>query len=383
MVGGKLLSRRRVPKTALSATGATTLNDIGAASSSTSPLKSLASASEDFITHEDLSVGANLPLYGRTYHLWACDQRTRSFLKERFGIDLPEDEIERIEVFKEYGAPPPFLNRNLGASSPFETSLSATSSPEGHASDKYYGRRMSPEKRFIEAIKGSGNQMLTRGVQDKLGQWLAHDSNDCLRFVGVIDEREKEGGGKLIVTVKHFLADDTVEVVHKTGHSSFETLWKKNPLPKKDGLYHDSRSRDCFDDKGEADYYHLGDLRLGMQMKMAGRRVLLVDADDKTMQWYATEKGIDMQGDRIDISEPAPVKKEREIPPYMGWGTEEDSLASMKSLIPQRPRKDWKKIMAHSGEVLRYTAKFAEPKDRSESERYFTISYEVATEMIR
>ena len=49
------------------------------------------------------------------------------------------------------------------------------------------------------------------------------------------------------------------------------------------------------------------------------------------------------------------------VPPHLGYGSEEDSLASL-ALQPMPPRKDWAKIRAFDGVVLRFHAAFAEPK---------------------
>lgn len=41
----------------------------------------------------------------------------------------------------------------------------------------------------------------------------------------------------------------------------------------------------------------------------------------------------------IEVPRPSPPKVKREIPPYNGFGSEEDSLASCLNLIPKPPRR--------------------------------------------
>ena len=41
----------------------------------------------------------------------------------------------------------------------------------------------------------------------------------------------------------------------------------------------------------------------------------------------------------VDRTEPPPPTQPREIPPYNGFGSQEDSLASHLNLIPKAPRR--------------------------------------------
>lgn len=46
----------------------------------------------------------------------------------------------------------------------------------------------------------------------------------------------------------------------------------------------------------------------------------------------------------------------QEIPPYNGFGTLEDSLQNCLRLQPERPKKDYVKLMENDHRVLRYEA---------------------------
>lgn len=46
----------------------------------------------------------------------------------------------------------------------------------------------------------------------------------------------------------------------------------------------------------------------------------------------------------------------KEIPPYNGFGSLEDSKQSCLSLIPQPPKKDFIKMLENDGKVLRFSA---------------------------
>lgn len=47
----------------------------------------------------------------------------------------------------------------------------------------------------------------------------------------------------------------------------------------------------------------------------------------------------------VPYKAPPPPKAEKPIPPYTGFGSEEDSLCSCMSLLPKPPQKDFKKFM--------------------------------------
>ena len=47
----------------------------------------------------------------------------------------------------------------------------------------------------------------------------------------------------------------------------------------------------------------------------------------------------------LKFSRPAPSSVQTEMPPYNGFGSEEDSLASCQQLIPKPPKRDFVKFM--------------------------------------
>ncbi|KAA3670578.1 uncharacterized protein DEA37_0010752, partial [Paragonimus westermani] len=70
-----------------------------------------------------------------------------------------------------------------------------------------------------------------------------------------------------------------------------------------------------------------------------------------------------------------------EIPPYNGFGSLEDSLASTKSFLPKPPRADFAKQVDYATKMLRYEARL----DSSRSEdacRRFILSYRLCDDMI-
>jgi len=94
-------------------------------------------------------------------------------------------------------------------------------------------------------------------------------------------------------------------------------------------------------------YFTDEDLMVGRVVNVFGRKMLLTDADEFTKNFYRNKYGIsNFEAVQYDASSGA-RHVERMNPPYNGFGSEEDSLASCQKIIPEPPRKDFIKWMAY------------------------------------
>merc|ERR1712244_218790 len=74
----------------------------------------------------------------------------------------------------------------------------------------------------------------------------------------------------------------------------------------------------------------------------------------------------------------------REIPPYTGFETEEDSLGSWHSLVPKPPVKDHNKLTKYDGCCLRFLAKFTPETTQSCNwNRRFVIEFFLTDDTIK
>ena len=76
----------------------------------------------------------------------------------------------------------------------------------------------------------------------------------------------------------------------------------------------------------------------------------------------------------IQLRKPRPNIMYNPVPPYNGYGTEEDSLGSVHSLQPKPPKVDMQKMFKQDMHILRFEAKLisTEPDDEN---RKFIISF--------
>lgn len=102
------------------------------------------------------------------------------------------------------------------------------------------------------------------------------------------------------------------------------------------------------------DFYTEGDLLIGNTIEVYGRPMLICDCDESTKQFISTNFGIEdntpLPMEQVSSTSTdycltvAPSQSfvqavEAELPPPTGFGTDEDSLASCRQLIPKVPKK--------------------------------------------
>ncbi len=127
-------------------------------------------------------------------------------------------------------------------------------------------------------------------------------------------------------------------------------------------------------------------MKINQSINVFGRKVLLTDCDEFTREYYKTKYGVK---DFSPLSYPTReggVRIEKLNPPYNGFGSEADSLASCQKLIPEPPKKDFIKWMAYDRQgnesnVLRFLAKII-TKDPIQADRRFIISYFMSDDTI-
>jgi hypothetical protein len=93
------------------------------------------------------------------------------------------------------------------------------------------------------------------------------------------------------------------------------------------------------------EYYVPEDLVLGNHIYIFKRKALIYDCDEFTKKWYKEIMGIDMVP--IRMKKNPPNKVFHQIPPWNGYGTEEDSLRNVFELIPLPKEKGPTLVIPH------------------------------------
>lgn len=286
---------------------------------------------------KDFNLGINVVFYGKIFHIYDCDKWTRDYL-----------ESEGIEV----------------------------NAPESCPQDPYI------KNREQAVILRSFN---TPSDFDKLRQFLEMDRK-VLRFYCVWDDRDNMFGEMRKFIIHYYLVDDTLEVreVHtpNDGHDPFPILICRQKVPK-DRYSVESTFPAVVMELSEQevkDYFTPKDFTIGKTVTLYNRRFLIYDCDNFTKAFYWKNFNV-TDFTPVDIELHMKNRAKMEIPPYNGYGSQEDSLQSCLSLIPQPPKKDFVKMLENDGRVLRFEAVMDSPKPEDKNRR-FIVSYRLADDMI-
>ena len=183
-------------------------------------------------------------------------------------------------------------------------------------------------------------------------QFLANDGKVCRFFAKCLEESRS-------FTILFYLADNTVEI--------------RETFPPNSG--YDNCS--VFFKRGHVSTFRVAQVRIGETVDLVSRKFHVRDADKFTREYFTKTFSITLADaiEEPDLS--GPPNRDQEIPPYMGFGSWEDSLGSVKSLNPKPPKRDLIKLYSNEGKILRFFARFAKPCPE-DTVRRFVITYYLA-----
>jgi len=317
---------------------------------------------DEFYTAEDFNIDCEINLYSKVFRITDCDQFTQNFLR-KMGTNVQRP-----------NKPPqdPYMN--------YRKAMDESMQP------------LRPYEKF-----------------DTLKQFLDHDRH-VLRFFCYWDDSEQMFGDQRDMVLHYYLADDTVEIREvipaNAGRDAVPVFLKRGKLPKdpgalqQPGVETDRTVLNVFGPTGAGGRYILDslktgainpecytdkDLTVGACINVWGRRFVLGDCDNFTKEYYKDKYGIE---NITAIAKPtgAPVQLNREMPPFNGFGSEEDSLCSCKGLLPKPPKKDFIKFMEKDrrgldSNVLRFLARM-DTKKPIDMDRRFIISYYLSDDTV-
>ncbi|NXX85998.1 EFHC2 protein, partial [Urocolius indicus] len=319
---------------------------------------------DQFYTIDHFNINIDIILYAQKYKITDCDQFTKNFLR-KMGVRL--------------------------------------NPPAACPDDPYTKDR----RKILDSMK----PLRPYERIDTLKQFLEHDGH-VLRFFCVWDEPESMFHDPRELVLRYYLSDDTIDIKEiipvNSGRDAVPLFLKRDKLPKyaPTGLYQPGTitSRTVLNVFGKLvgnkthyildnrktgavhqEFYRDSDLKIGAVINVWGRQIILCDCDEFTKEYYRTKYGIEDFTPILYKAPPLP-KPEKTLPPYTGFGSEEDSLCSCMSLVLKPPQKDFKKFMEkdRSGmdsNILRFVAKLVtdSPIDK---DRKFIISYFLSDDTI-
>ncbi|XP_014676880.1 PREDICTED: EF-hand domain-containing family member C2-like [Priapulus caudatus] len=309
-----------------------------------------------FYTVEHFNIGKDVVMYNRSFKITNCDAFTVNFLT-KLGIKVSQP----------------------------------ISAPE----DPYIKNRKEQEK--------SMQPLRPYEKYDTMRQFMDHDKH-VLRFFCYWDDSDSMFGDSREMILYYFLADDTIEISEvippNSGRDATAKFLRRARLPKDIVPLHqpgEATSRTVLNVFGQGkdildslktgavpiNYYTDADLQIGAVLNVWGRKFILCDCDEFTKMYYSTKCNIQDFTSVKYKTEETPAKP-KTLPPYNGFGSEEDSRCSCMGLIPKPPRRDFKKFMEKDrrgldSNVLRFIASLDTKKT---VDRQFVISYFLSDDTI-
>jgi hypothetical protein len=313
--------------------------------------------SEDFITLFDFSDTSKVTLYNRDFHLTSCNIFTEQFfqvngMKMRFEANVPEDRYMAQRAISE--------------------SRMGRQTPDPSQSMDGFDFNDRPETNM------SGLSVGTAARRDMREKFLKY-ANKVLRFYAHWDDRGSMFGQKLEYVINYYLQDDKIEVLEvkkaNSGRDPFPKLVKKQRIPRAFGGVPSVGSRE---EDFEDQYINDRDLIVGGIVEIFGREMFLYDCDEFTREYYLHQYGVEQNRNKVD--QDALVEfPSMPLPPYNGFGSEHDSLASYFNLIPKPRKYDRTKQAALDSIIFRWKAKFDMDKmtapNPDDHKRRFVISF--------
>jgi len=277
--------------------------------------------SKKHLTVRDFRVGQEVQIYGKTIFIYSCDQYTREFYDnigqpQNDDLPAPTDNFEQKTLFK------------------------------------YVPQKDNAMKDYMEHKLGGGRVTSAK-------QFLENDRK-VLRFFA---ESEHP------YIIHYYLADDTIEIREvnfaNSGRDPFPLLLKRQKLPRRLSLNQPGQTI-------AEDFIKVDEIKYGEFFEVFGRKFFIKGCDPYTQVYFMEKHGIHFPIGSIDNAH-IPENSNLIIPPYNGFGDEEDSLGYVYRLIPKPPKKDYFKWM-DSQIYLRFRAKF-NTKNPEDVNREFIITF--------
>lgn len=296
----------------------------------------------EFYQATDFNVGVTVTFYGTVFNIVSCNTWTKNYLESK-GVVLKTDSIKP--------APP----------------------------DRHMLSRVILDK--------PDTKYQTPSDFDKLKQFIALDRK-VLRFYAAWDDGVENGSGLRSFIIHYFLVNNTMEVreVHHANDSrdpfpvllarqkvnrdfrlvpvEFPTIIMEVPVEGEDALEQISPA----------------DFRLGYPINIYGRDMLIYDCDEFTREFYRLNFGV-TDFTPIDIQRKVSSSPKKELPPYTGFGSPEDSLGSVAALVPKPPKTDFLKQLEYDATVLRFAAHMDTAK-YEDVDRKFILTYHLSSDKI-
>ncbi|EKX54321.1 hypothetical protein GUITHDRAFT_99798 [Guillardia theta CCMP2712] len=345
MMQGQVVKRTHVPKPIYNEEGWILPNPNEAPNGTASLLNDSSSSLSSFYTPDDFEIGGEINIFGRLFYIFDCDQFTRDYHDQVLGRPIE-----------------PAVIHTARQNAPKDKYIA-------HVTRQKTAKMELAHRHTAFAASGIIKEE-DHGAYLKFLQW----DTKVLRFYCVWDDRQTMYGDQRKFVIRYYLANDTMDMVEdKVANSGRVTgnFLKRGRVPKKTPA-----SIVGTGDVHTGDYYTPADLMVGDTITIYNRIFFIYGCDEFTRRYYAQNFGIsDMPEYDVEHEQQPQAIVRAPVPPYTGFGTQEDSFGSVLYLVPKPPHKSFQKMLDNEKKRLRFRARLAKPKDSLDEQRRFIITY--------
>lgn len=121
------------------------------------------------------------------------------------------------------------------------------------------------------------------------------------------------------------------------------------------------------------EHYKPEDLICGQTIMIYSRECMIYDCDPFTKTWYRQNMGL--QQIPVPLKKQDKVKIVHPIPPYNGFGSEEDSLQNVFFLTQKAIKKDFNKMFLNDQYILRFEARNLSENKEENDQKYIVTFF--------
>jgi len=241
-----------------------------------------------------------------------------------------------------------------------------------------------PPDNFAQSRTVLPQTYTTPSTLDKYGKFLTLDRH-VLRFFAIWDDREQLFGEARKFLIHFYLSDDTMEIkeVHEAnnGRDPFPTLVARQRMAKAAVPKTFPSVERTIVAEGSG-FFEASDLIVGQTIDVGSRKMFIYDADAFTRKFTTERLGVEQPAPQsLNQLFPADAEIVHKLPDYNGFGTLEDSEQNCKKIVPDRPKKNYIKMLVAGNEKLRFEAVMLSSNDADQN-RKFIISIRLSDDMI-
>lgn len=328
-----ILSRRRVPKNAANPS--------------------------DIFHLRDFHIGDAVTIYSQVYHIVDMDKRSRRYLREIVGEEVP-----------------------AGLPVPSDSFSRAAAAAAAHSTKRLITSDDMDRKRAIEQqLTGIYTKHSTEDIAITK-EFLKNTINARLTYLALWDDRGHISGDLHFCVLRMYLENDTIEIAEckpeNCGRWGGPILISRQRIPRPSADLSQSRyQQHTYGKLMKNNFLCAEELQVGETYMIYGKPFFVYDCDAFTRSYMKEKFGTDIKP-AIDISPFVQTEEEPSVfypPPPNGFGSERDTRTNWLSLTGKPAKPDHEKQQREAGRVMHFSAKLVKPIVPGDEEREFVVSF--------